>query len=599
MSKENRLLVGDWLVKLNGLSIQRKHQHKDLDSKVMQLLIYLVNNRERVVSRNELLDKLWENQVVADDVLNVAMSNLRKALGDDFKTPIYIKTLPRKGYQLIAPVKVMPPKSRSVKINGMITALLILLIATVLWFQFSPVANTSDSNQPIRLAVLPFDYYSSVKNREYIANGLTDAINNRLVQESGLQVISRSSVMHYKAEEISKKELLEQLNVKWVLEGSIQLEGDKIQVTAQLINAATDVHLWSETYQRNSSELLKIQAEISSDIVNRLNLSSKKTTLDNSNSKLSRVPPVAYERFLLAQFFHYQGENEKAMNAYKQAVDLYPNYAEAYAQQSHTYFYDYLLESHSGGEQTGDFIDKASKLAIKALQLDPNPAYVQLAIALTYLYKDYDYQAAGQAFQLAFERKNQDLMILEWYIEYSLITGQFDKAEKLAKHMMTVSPRAYNKIRTYQALYYRGDFKKAELEVANKASIFSAGYLESLYVWNSLASGNHDSLLKHAPLFFKELKIANNIIDNFIDLLKVEGRSSALNYIVEKIPTFNNYDKARFYAWAGETDKAILLLQNLVAIRDLAVLKLAVEPAFRLLENEPDYIALLKQLKLN
>jgi len=91
MSKENIFLVGDWLVRLDCLTIQNKHQHKDLDSKVMELLVYLVNNRERVVSRNELLDQLWKNQVVADDVLNVAMSSLRKALGDDFKTPVYIK----------------------------------------------------------------------------------------------------------------------------------------------------------------------------------------------------------------------------------------------------------------------------------------------------------------------------------------------------------------------------------------------------------------------------------------------------------------------------------------------------------------------------
>ena len=90
MSIKNTFLVGDWLVKPDGLSIQNKHQHKDLDSKVMELLVYLVNHRERVVSRDELLDQLWKNQVVADDVLNVAISSLRKALGDDFKKPTYI-----------------------------------------------------------------------------------------------------------------------------------------------------------------------------------------------------------------------------------------------------------------------------------------------------------------------------------------------------------------------------------------------------------------------------------------------------------------------------------------------------------------------------
>jgi hypothetical protein len=190
-------------------------------------------------------------------------------------------------------------------------------------------------------------------------------------------------------------------------------------------------------------------------------------------------------------------------------------------------------------------------------------------------------------------------MILEWYIEYSLITGKFDKAEELAKHMMTISPRAYNKVRAYQALYYRGDFNKADQEVAKKSEIFSAGYRESLYVWNALASGDNDSLLTHAPLFLKELNIKQITIDEFIDLLEEKGRSSALNYIVEKNPIFNNYEKSKLYAWAGENDKAILLLQTLVANRDLAVLKLAIEPAFKLLAAEPGYIALLKQLKLN
>jgi TolB-like protein/DNA-binding winged helix-turn-helix (wHTH) protein len=595
MSQKNILLVGDWLVKLDGLSIQNKHQHKDLDPKVMQLFAYLVDNRQRVVTRGELLDQLWKNQVVADDVLNVAMSSLRKALGDDFKTPIYIKTLPRKGYQLIAPVKPVSSNSRSIKLNSIIAVLLVLVIATALWFQFNPVGEITDSKQPVRLAVLPFDYYSSVKNGEYIADGLTEAIINRLVQESDLQVTSRASVMQYKTEKISIKEVVAQLNVDWVLEGSVQLEGDKIQVTAQLINAVKDVHIWSETYQRNITDIFAIQAELASEIVTRFNFSSKPMTLNNSDSTLSQIPVEAYDRFLQAQFFQYKGEHEKAMNAYQQAIDLYPNYAQAYAHISHSYF----SKSYSEDKQAAEYIEKASQLAIKAVQIDPDPAYVQLVMALTYLYKDYDYHAAGQAFKLAFERNNQDLMTLEWYIEYLLITEQFDKAEQLAKHMVTISPLAYNKIRPYEILYYRGDYAGADQEVANKTATISASYRESLYVYNALASGNHDDLLSHAPLFLKEFKIQQNIIDKFIVLLKEQGRSSALYFIAEKIPALNNYDKAKFYAFAGEKEKAILLLQALLAERNLQVLKLAIEPAFKLLADEPDYIALLKKLKLN
>lgn len=595
VSKENTFWVGDWLVKPDSLSIQNKHHQKDLDLKVMQLLDYLVNNRQRVVSRTELLDQLWKNQVVADDVLNVAISHLRKALGDDFKTPVYIKTLPRKGYQLIAPVKVRSVNSRNIRLNWIIAVLLFLVIAMPLWFQLNPVVETSNSNQPVRIAVLPFDYYSSNKNREYVADGLTEAIINQLVKDSALQVTSRTSVMQYKAQKMPIKEVVEQLSVEWVLEGSVQLEGDKIQVTAQLINAVKDVHLWSDTYQRDFSDLFKMQTELAAEIVSRLNLPSKPMTSDKLNSKLSQIPAKAYDSFLQAQFFQYKGEEEKALNAYQQAIDSYPYYAEAYAYLSHSYF----SKSYSGGKQAGQFIEKASQLAIKAFQIDPNPAYVQLVMALTYLYKKHDYQAAGQAFQLAFERNNQDLMILEWYAEYLFITGEFNQAEQLAKHMVTISPLAYNKITAYRALYYREDFKEAEREIASKAAIISVADRELLYVWNSLASGNYDSLLIHAPLFLKEFKLQQKVIDDFMVLLKQKGLSHALNFVIEKIPAFSRYDKAKLYAWAGENEKAILLLQTLVAEGNIQVLKLAVEPSFKLLADEPGYLALLKQLKLS
>ncbi|MCW9016019.1 MAG: winged helix-turn-helix domain-containing protein [Kangiellaceae bacterium] len=560
MSKENTFLVGNWLVKLDALSIQNKHQHKDLDSKVMQLLIYLLNNRERVVSRDELLDQLWKDQVVADDVLNVAISNLRKAFGDDFKSPEYIKTLPKKGYQLIAPVKAVSSNSRDIKLNWMITVLLILVIATPLWFYFSPVVETSNpslnsdsdsdstqnqnqnQNQPVRLAVLPFDFYSSVKSREYIADGLTEAIINQLVQESNLQVTSRTSVMQYKEKKISIPEVVEQLNVDWILEGSVQLESDKILVTAQLIDAVNDSHIWSETYQRHLTGLIEIQTEVAAEIASRLNFSSNQIDLDNINSKPIQIPAEAYDSFLQAQFYQYKGDEDKAMNAYQQAIDRYPHYAEAYAYLSHTYF----SKSYSGGERAGEYIDMASKLAIKSYQIDSSPAYVQLVMALTYLYKDYDYQSAGKAFQLAFERNNQDLMILEWFSEYLLITEQFDKVEQLAKHMVAISPLAYNKITAYRALYYRGDYKAADLEVANKAAIISAKSRESLYVWNSLATGDHDALAHHAPLFLKESGLTQTNIDEFTELLKYKGRSSALNFVVEKIPAFSDYDKQNY-----------------------------------------------------
>ncbi|RZQ51586.1 hypothetical protein C1E23_18695 [Pseudoalteromonas phenolica] len=599
MLKENTILVGNWRVKLDGLSIQNKHQHKDLDAKVMQLLVYLIDNRERVVSRNELLDQLWKNQVVADDVLNVAMSSLRKALGDNFKNPNYIKTLPRNGYQLIAPVKPIASKKLSKKVNWMFFTLLILMAAIALWFQFPSVDELSEtspvSSQPIRLAVLPFDYYSADQSRKYIADGLTEAIINKLVQESALQITSRASVMQYKTETTPINTIAQQLNVEWILEGSIQIEDDTIQVTAQLINADKDVHLWSETYQRKLNNLLAIQTEFAADIVTRLNISSTQMDEDSHNSSINKIPIPAYDRFMQAQFFHFEGESDKAIIAYQQAIELYPNYAQAYAHLSHSYF----SKSYSGGIETKELIDRASKLANKALALNPEPAYVQLVTALTFLYQDYNYQAAGQAFQLAFARNNQDLMILEWYIEFLLITEQNTKAEQLTQHMVTVSPMAYNKTRAFEAFYYQGDFTKAIQEVEKKAEILSIKSQKSLYFWTALASNNNDLLLEHGPAYLNSQQLSDSAIKRFITILKNQGQKSALQFIIEKATTLSPYDKAKLYTFAGENEKAIVLLQTLVAQRNIHMLKLAIEPAFKLLNNEPDYVGLLNQLKLN
>jgi len=603
VSKENNLFVGSWLVELDGLSIQNKHQRKDLDSKVMQLLIYLLRNRDRVVTREELLEQLWKNQVVSDDVLNVAISSLRKAFGDDFKSPTYIKTLPKKGYQLIASVEAVSSNSHQNNHNWKVAGLVLLTIIFLIWGYLNSVPETispSPTSQPredhpIRLAVLPFKFHSSLKNREYIADGLTEAIINRLVRESNLQVTSRISVMQYREKMISVAEIAEQLKVDWILEGSVQLEGDRLLVTAQLIDAINDSHVWSETYQKHLTGLFEIQAEVSAKMVSRLNLSSNLIKPTNSTTTHRQIPAEAYDSFLRAQYYHYKSEDNKALEAYQQAIDRYPLYAEAYAHLSHIYF----SKAYSSDDQANEYIDMGSKLAIKAFQIDSKPAYVQLVMGLTYLYKDYDYLSAGKAFELAFERNNQDLMILEWFAEYLLITKQFDRVENLAKHMMTISPLAYNKITAYRALFYRGEYRKAELEITNKAAIISVKSRELLYVRNSLATDNDEALMLHMPLFLKELQVSQKDIDEFTVLLESKGRSRALSFIVERVQVFNDYDKAKLYALAGESEKAIKLLQSLATNRNIQVLKLAIEPSFKLLGNEPGFLVLLKQLNLN
>ena len=601
MTKENSFLLENWLVNHDNLTIQNKHQHKSLDSKVMQLLCYLVAHRERVVSRNELLDQLWQGQVVADDVLNVAISNLRKALGDDFKQPIYIRTIPRKGYQLIASVCDAPKITSQTKQIGLILGFFILMFTALITWQLNPIKSASSSTtklkQPLRLAVLPFDYFAANDNYQYLADGLTEAVINQLVQESNLLVTSRTSVMFYKNKQLSTKHIANELNVQWLIEGSIQITAEEIQITAQLIDAHQDSHLWSETYRGELDDLITIQTQIAEKISARLTLSSQQQLIQKTTQgtiKTNEIPLAAYDYFLKGRYFHYQGESDNAIAAYQQAISIYPDYAEAYAHIAHEYF----AKAYANPDHAKQFINQASRLTKQAAQLNQHSAYIQLVIALNALYHKHNYQKAGQAFQLTFSKNNHNLLILEWYAEYLLITEQFEQALQLAQHMKDSSPLAYNKITAYRALYYQKDFAKAEQELINKSAILSENEKASLYFWHALATNNNELLLTYAPTYLTDIQLTETTINQFLTTLKHHQRESALNVILNAKHNLSEYDQARLYAWAGQTDKAMSLLANLVANKNIQVLTLAIEPAFNSLKNHTGYQALLKQLNL-
>lgn len=266
-----------------------------IDHKVMSLLLYLMQRANQVISRDELLSQLWPNQYVSDDVLNVAISNLRKHLQDSSRQPKYIKTIPRQGYQWLVAVEKIEAdieserstvqsntsevtnsfKKNSSKASRWILALPVLFLLFI-YLDFSGFKNEEASNRsgetsgkvesPVTLAVLPFDLFSASDSQQYIVNGITEAIINRLVQEPEFRIISRSSVMNYQTNRPPVPVIAKQLNVDWILEGSVQIDGQQMLVTAQLIEAASDQHIWSHTYQRTMLDIFNVQAEIADQI---------------------------------------------------------------------------------------------------------------------------------------------------------------------------------------------------------------------------------------------------------------------------------------------------------------------------------------------
>ncbi len=551
----------------------------------MNLLCYLVENRDRMVTREQILDAVWHGQVVADDVLNVAISNLRKSLGDDTKNPKYIKTVPRKGYQIVADVMSLPNRTSLFRLQK--TAVISVVLLLLGWFFFQGTQDTKHSR--VKIAVLPFEFFAADQTERYVADGLTEAIINQLAQEERLLVTSRTSVMQFREQQPSVAEIGKQLDVTWILEGSVQLEKQHMQVTAQLIEVATDKHIWSESYTRERNGLFAIQNDMAKQIAARF--------VQPSPNRPKSVNPIAYDHYLQGRYHQHQFELDQAEAQFQLALAESNDYAVAYAGLAQLYF----LRAFGGKEQSRGYIDQAAEYATKAYALDPDHAYTNLNRALAYFYGEQNYAEADKLFARAFKLNHQDGMIMEWYVSFLLTTKQFSYAETVIKHMREVSPLVYNKTSQYLTLYYAQKYAAALDEVAAISPYMNnPNFFSYTSAWIYLAQGDVTQLNRLAPQFLAAYNTPEQSITTFQQLLTAEGVEAALAYLLAiKGAELGDFEKAELLAWQGNPEAAIELLAQMVKHNDLRAYKIHIEPAFRTLHDQPAFKALLQALKLD
>ncbi len=575
----------------------------------MQLLCYLAKNNHQVVSRNELLDNVWQGQVVSDDVLNVAISSLRKLLGDSPKEPRYIKTVPRLGYQLIAPLEwlnepakqnkqtdqtndnkhVLTGNSITSSKRNVLVAIVFMALCLLVFFNLN---HQSTSSEKIKLAVLPFELLASSDAAEYLADGLTEAIINRLVKEDNIALISRSSSYKFKESKETIGAIAKKLNVDLVLEGSLHIDGENLQVTAQLIDTSTDENLWSEKFQSNLHDIFDLQLEVSNALARRFN----KQPVQHQSFNHQPIASDAFTTYLKARYYHNKFDLEQAQTLYQEAILHDGNFAQAYAGIAQVHF----LKAFSGGNKTIQYINTAARFANKAYQLAPDNAYANLNMALTHLYLHRAPQKATPFYQRAFALNNQDTMIIEWYITYLLIIEEFEQAKNMIEHMKQVSPLLYNKASLYNSLYYAQDYQGAldELDLISPY-MNSSQWVTSASAWIYMAQGKADKLASIAPALFESYQLSQRQIETFQQKLIADGIPSAVSYFLSMIEDqLTKYNQAELLAFAHRYDEALDILEKLERQSQLQVFKLKIEPAFNSLHQHPRFIALVDKLGL-
>jgi adenylate cyclase len=371
------------------------------EPKVFLLLKYLIENRARVLSRDDIIDAVWDGRAVSESSLTYAIKEARRLTGDDGKTQAVIRTLPRLGFRFVAevtegsdaeeavakqesgasPFDHFSPANRRWRIPVLAAALVLVAIVAgdLAWRQ--PWVNRVEAASIARMAfplpekpsiaVLQFDNLNNDPKQDFLADGISETITTALSQSPDLFVIARTSTLSYKGKPVKVQQVSEELGVRYVLEGSVQQSGDRVRVTAQLIDALSGRHLWAESYDREVEDAFALQDEIALNVLSELEVKLTQGQM----SRITRSDTNSLEAYQLLRrgFPHFwrqtEEENAEARRLFQKATEVDPNFATAWYMVGNTHEQSARFGWGEDPVQDGA---RAKELAEKAIAIDPS-----------------------------------------------------------------------------------------------------------------------------------------------------------------------------------------------------------------------------------
>ena len=460
-----------------------------LEPQVFRLLAHLIENRHRVVTRNELYDTIWNGRVVAESALYSRIKSVRAAIGEDGADPI--RTLSRTGYQFVAEVVEVPaasdevstadsapvpegaPRLERVTKRRWVAVLAVAGVAALLAAALA-IFSTTHRSAPVTvsavptIAVLPFLDMSPGKDQEYFVDGLTEELTDQLSRIPGLRVVARTSTFAYKGKGEDLRIVAQALGTQNLLEGSVRRDGDELRITAQLIDA-DGKHIWSQTFDRRREDIFAIQHEVSSAITATLSVAVSATGAPAARGGTANVD--AYDAYLAARAaltdpsLASAEELSFGMSQLERATRIDPKFATAWAWQTITY--------HRGGFMPGrgnpELIARVNRAAARAYELAPQDVWVKVAVALASM-SEYKWAAAEEQFARARAAANGYENPLACSGCLALTVGRTDDALKLLQQAHDADPLfAGNVLNVAFAHQMRGelDLADAQLEMAS------------------------------------------------------------------------------------------------------------------------------------
>jgi TolB-like protein/DNA-binding winged helix-turn-helix (wHTH) protein/tetratricopeptide (TPR) repeat protein len=617
-------------VDLEAGELRKSGLRQKLAGQPFEVLRLLLEHPQQIVTREELQQRIWPKNTFVDYdlALRKSITRLREVLGDSVESPLFIETIPRRGYRFIAPLSengnghVLPPmqtegtlagtdKSRrrlqvgvalGVAGAGLLLALLGYLPAKFRWIR----SGTSAAPQIRSIAVLPLQNLSRDPEQEYFSDGMTDALITDLAQISSLKVISRTSSMQYKETKKSLPEIAHELHVDGIVEGTVQRSGDRVRITAQLVQGTSDKHLWANSYERDLRDVFAIEKDVTADIAHQI-----QAQLGNSNQVRPAPPrpvnPKALEAYLQGNYYlnnYAKGaadeEKKKAAEYFQQAIDADPAFTAAYIGLANTHR-DLMWPSSQD-------VEIEMRATEKALALDPNYSDAHFTLANIELWH-WDYSGAEEESRraIALSPSNAKAHELLGSVFFSMgrgeegmrecetaqaldpagnhlaeafySAGEYDRAIEITQAMLPGDPNdgfLHEGLWRYYAA--KGQYKEAAAELVQVSALF--GYPESAgRIRYAMDISGPRTALRAAAEEMERLVAAKRAYP----LMNVAGLYAILG------------DKDRAFYWMEEAYKNQDRLWNAT---DLALWSLNQERIFDPLRSDPRFKDLLHRVGL-
>jgi TolB-like protein/DNA-binding winged helix-turn-helix (wHTH) protein/Flp pilus assembly protein TadD len=597
-----------------------------LQDQPFTVLTVLLERPGELITREEICQRLWPADIFVDSEvgLNSAVMKLREALGDSAESPHFVETLPRKGYRFIASVEringlplhaerlpnqrtrlgaVLQPGKLWIAL-GVVAAVLALYLSLNIGGFRQRFLNASAATKVRSVAVLPLENLSGDPAQEYFADGMTEALITNLGKIAQLRVTSRTSVMRYKGTRKSLQEIARDLQVDAVVEGTVARSGDRVRITANLVQASPEKHLWADSFQRDIRNVLDLQDEVSRAIANGIQI---KLT-PQEQARLASARPVdagAYEAYLEGRYFFekfWPQEWSKASEYFERAIKQDPTWALPYSGLAEVYG---ILGSNTA--IPNEFCRKARTSALEALERDPEAAEPHTVLADEECFCEWNWVAAEQEVRRAIEINPNLGRAHSSYGRYLLTMNRTDEALAETKRAVELDPLAF-RVRwdRWLVLYMVGQYYEAAEQCRKMQELDLGQGLGQVYCGDvdvqqgKLAAGIQE--LEKAVT----LSEGNNprAIAHLGYAYALAGRRNDAESMLRKLNELSNKHHvhpdlvAGVYVGLGQKEEAFEWLEKAYQVHARDLLELKYDPHFTNLRSDPRFTDLVRRIGL-